>query len=105
MPRGGAAAAGAAAVEFCFRWVLFVLRVGLGALFFLPLLVYALHGAGGGVYTCQSSSRRGRGMHELDVDEDRQPKPTKTVTRTIPEDGGPIPLHRDTTKRGVRRQV
>ena len=44
---------------------------------------------------CQSSSRRGRGMQELVVDEDRQP--TNTVPRTIPEEG-PIPLHRDTTR-------
>jgi len=33
-------------------------------------------------------------MQKSDVDEDRQP--TKTVPRTIPEEGGPIPLHRDT---------
>jgi len=34
-------------------------------------------------------------MQEFDVDEDRQP--TKTFPRTIPEEGGPMPLHRDTT--------
>jgi len=37
---------------------------------------------------------RGRGMQELYVDGDRQP--TKTESRGLPE-GGPTPLHRDTT--------
>jgi len=47
------------------------------------------------ISTIVDISWRGRGMQELDVDEDRQPTKNR-IPMTIPE-GGPIPLHRDTT--------
>ena len=47
-----------------------------------------------GQATPTQQKKLGTGGREFDVDEDRQT--TTTVPRTIPE-GGPIPLHRDTT--------
>jgi len=48
-----------------------------------------------GTGTPTQQKKLGTGGRESDVDEVRQP--TKTVPRTIPEEEGPIPLHRDTT--------